>query len=525
MNNNIKILEDYQTEYLRDESRRTGSADTISFPKTQSEVVNIVLSLVESQCLITIQGARTGITAGAVPEGGHILNLMKMNKITGLRYDEDKNNFYMIVQPGVLLADIKQALDDKNFESKDWSPSSIKALETLKNRGEYFFSPDPTETTASIGGMVACNASGACSYKYGSTRKHIEAIKVVLVDGNILELKRGKIKAKGRKFDVKINSGLILHGNIPTYNMPNVKNASGYYAKENMDIIDLFIGSEGTLGIITEIELKLISKPEFIYGMTSFFKNEETALKFVREVRGDASEGLTRPAAIEYFNHNALELLKSQKVINSSFSKSPDILPYYHTAIYTEYHGESEEAAMQMIMDAALLMTNCGGNDEDTWIATNHRDMEGLHLFRHATPEAVNIIIDNRRLTNPDLTKLGTDMAVPDEYLENIVDLYNSSVDTEKLESVMFGHIGNNHIHVNILPRNMEEYYKGKKLYNTLAKKVISMGGTVSAEHGIGKMKTELLIEMFGDAGIDEMKELKKLFDPELRLNKGNIFI
>src|SRR5665647_155339 len=188
MDNNIKILEDYQIEYLRDESRRVGSANTISFPKTQSEVVNIVLSLVECQSLITIQGARTGITAGAVPEGGHIMNLIKMNKITGLRYDEVKNDFYMMLQSGVLLTDVKKILESKNFDTKNWSQSSIEALEVLKNSGKYFFSPDPTETTASIGGMVACNASGACSFKYGATRKYIEALKVVLVDGNILEL-------------------------------------------------------------------------------------------------------------------------------------------------------------------------------------------------------------------------------------------------------------------------------------------------------------------------------------------------
>jgi len=523
-NDNIRVLEDYQIEYLRDESRRVGSASTISFPKTHSEVVDIVLSLAKSQSLITIQGARTGITAGAVPEGGHIMNLMKMNKIIGLRYNEGENNFYMRVQPGTLLTDIKKVLESKSFNTQSWSQGSIKALETLKQRGKYFFSPDPTETTASIGGMTSCNASGACSFKYGSTRDYIEAIKVVLADGDILELKRGGAKAYGRKFSIKLNSGKILNGNIASYNMPNVKNASGYYAKDDMEIIDLFIGCEGTLGIITEVEIKIIPKPEFIYGLTSFFKNEEDALKFVRAVRGDSGGYKTKPAALEYFNHNALKLLKSQKITNPSFNKLPEIYSHYHTAIYTEYHGESRDSTLKMIMNASELMTSCGGYDGDTWVATNERDMERLHFFRHSTPEAVNLIIDSRRIINPSITKLGTDMAVQDEYLEKVVNLYNTSMDEGKFESVMFGHIGNNHIHVNIIPRDMQEYYKGKELYNSIAKKVIAMGGTVSAEHGIGKMKTALLKEMFGEAGIMEMITLKELFDPELRLSKGNIF-
>jgi D-lactate dehydrogenase (cytochrome) len=115
-------------------------------------------------------------------------------------------------------------------------------------------------------------------------------------------------------------------------------------------------------------------------------------------------------------------------------------------------------------------------------------------------------------------------MAVPDSNLEEVMDLYNKALKEHTLEFVIFGHIGNNHVHVNILPNSMAEYNKGKELYTTWAEKVVKMGGTVSAEHGIGKLKIVMLKKMMGENGIQEMKNLKNLFDPENRLNKGNLF-
>ena len=115
-------------------------------------------------------------------------------------------------------------------------------------------------------------------------------------------------------------------------------------------------------------------------------------------------------------------------------------------------------------------------------------------------------------------------MAVPDAMLEDVMHLYRTTLRETGVESVIFGHIGNNHVHVNILPRNMEDYIKGKALYGKWAEAVLKMGGTVSAEHGIGKMKISLLKKMIGEKGIEEMKGIKRTFDPEWRLNIGNLF-
>lgn len=521
-----RVVGNYE-EFLRDESRKTGNADTISFPVCEQDIRNTIMEMSSRNIEITVQGSRTGVTAGAVPLKGHILNLERMNKITGMSYDESEAGFYLYVQPGILLSKLKEYIESKEFETTGWESDSISALEKFRQAGEWFFPPDPTETSASLGGMTACNASGARTFYYGPTRNYIKALEIVTADASMLKLERKQNQADGLVFSLVSDNGNVYTGKLPNYLMPNVKNAAGYHVSSDMELIDLFIGSEGTLGIITSIKLQLVRKPGFIWGMTAFIPNEDAAMKFVQEIRNkrDAENDESfKLAAIEYFNKNALDLLKNMKKCNEAFSGSPEIPEGNYVAIYTEFHGDSEEQVCNIAMEATEILEACGGNGDDTWLASNSSEMERMHYFRHAIPEAVNLTIDILRKNDPKLSKLGTDMAVPDEKLEEVVHMYNMDLLQEGLQSVIFGHIGNNHLHVNIIPKTMEEYERGRALYLRWAEKVVKMGGTISAEHGTGKIKTALLRQMYGDFGIKEMKKLKAVFDPRNLLNRGNIF-
>jgi len=515
--------------YLRDESRVTGKAEFISFPSSIGEIKRVLSEASSSARGVTIQGGRTGIAAGAVPFGGYILNLDRMNRITGMRYDPAADRFFVLLQPGVTLSELRRILENRDFDTTGWTGDSLEALEKFKGHRPCFFSPDPTETSASIGGMTACNASGARSFFYGPVRKFIESLRIILADGDELLLKRGRNKAVNRSFRLEALSGRVIEGILPNYRMPSVKNATGYYIEDDMDLIDLFVGSEGTLGVIAEIEIRLLPLPASMWGMMAFFGSEENAVRFVRETRQSLAkkyheDPTPRLAAVEYFNKDALNLLRKQKMDNPAFAEIPEMKPEFHTAVYTEYHGGDDDAVGETVMKAAEILAGCGGSEDDTWMASDEREMGHIHFFRHAVPEAVNLTIDEKRKIDPRLAKLGTDMAVPDEHLEKTLAMYNKSLQESGLESVMFGHIGNNHIHVNILPNSMEEYNMGKKLYIDWAGKVVRMGGTISAEHGVGKLKTALLREMYGDDGIGQMKAVKKTFDPQFILNRGTLF-
>jgi D-lactate dehydrogenase (cytochrome) len=474
----LNVGEDH-ADFLRDESRRAGHAEKIAFPKSAEEVRDALRIAAENNWPVTVQGGRTGITGGCVPEGGLILNLSRMNAIGKINGDQ------MIVQPGALLADIR---------------SSLKGSELI-------FPSDLTETTASIGGMVANNASGARSFRYGSVRNWIHALEVVLANGETVRIERGVHQADGLLFAL---GG--IEGKLPAIVMPDVKTAAGYFVQPDMDLVDLFIGAEGTLGVVIEITIQLIPKPEEINGLTAFFASEDKALAFVQFLRGAPAQG-GAPTAIEFFGFQALELLRRMKSGNAAFSELPELKPEFHTAIYFEFDCDVPDAVVEKVDEAI-----------DCWFAEGEHEIETLKKFRHAIPEAVNMLIGERKKEIPELTKLGTDMSVPDNQLENVMQMYHEDLVEARLEYVIFGHIGNNHVHVNILPRSMEEYEKGKRLYFDWARQVVSMGGSVSAEHGIGKIKTGFLKLMCGEDGIREMRALKSLFDPKNLLNPGNLF-
>ncbi|UCF98295.1 MAG: FAD-binding oxidoreductase [Spirochaetaceae bacterium] len=512
-------------EYLRDESRLTGEAESISFPTGEEQVQEIVKLLADRQFPVTIQSGRTGISGGAVPEGGHVLNLSRMNIFLGLRYDPKDSRFLLRLQPGVLLSQINEAVAKKEFPTDGWSRDSLEALEIFRQSPPYFFPPDPTESTAAIGGMAANNASGARSFYYGPTRRYIESLRIVLSDGSLLHLRRGLQRASGLGFQIESEEGRRLSGTLPSYTMPATKNTAGLYARPDMDLIDLFIGSEGTLGIMTEIEIILIALPRVISGVMGFFQELSGSIKFVKRIRGDSQDRdkLKKPAAVEFFDGNSLALLRWQKRSNPAFAEIPEVPAETAAAVYVEYHGDDPEALEEQIFQLAEILAECGGDEDTTWLAEQPRDLERLKEFRHALPEAINLLIDERRKNTPDLIKLGTDMAVPDTALDGIVALYLRDLNESGLEYVLFGHIGNNHIHVNILPRSMEEYERGRQLYKSWAQQVVAMSGSVSAEHGIGKLKTELLQGMYGEQGVEEMRRVIEVFNPKNRLNRGNI--
>jgi D-lactate dehydrogenase (cytochrome) len=505
---------------LRDESRRTGTADGIAFPTTSLELCALLRQATQAGRQVTIQGARTGIAAGAVPDGGLIISLSHMDRLLGVSIDPD-GQARVRAQPGVTLQALRNFLEGAAADTSSWDAASRAALTTLRT-SRWMFTPDPTETSASLGGMVACNASGACSFAYGAIRRHIHRLTVALADGDLLELARGAHPATGRHFHLTTRSGRVLSGPLPAYELPKVKNAAGYYVAPDMDLLDLFIGSEGTLGVITEIELTLIPRPPITLGVVCFLPDETRALDLVEWLRDPQPQaGTQRPVAVEYFDRGVLNLLRAA---HTNGAHLPPMAAHWHEAIYVEY-AVADDATMDTCSAAlANWIETRGGCADDTWAACDDLGRQRMKEFRHAAPEYVNLRIAERQRQHPGLTKLGTDLAVPDAYLRPVMAMYRRDLAAAQLEYVVFGHIGDNHVHVNILPRDMPEYAQGKALYEAWARQVVAWGGSVSAEHGIGKLKTNLLQVMFGAAGVAEMRALKRIFDPASLLGAGNLF-
>jgi len=525
----IRCIEDYSeicqdySPYLCDESKLAHQgAQYLFFPTNEGELSAIFKEMPKRDVTVTISGARTGLVGGAVPYGGAIVSLERFDKILGLRYDTHSKEWLVKAECGVTIRDLNNWAMKKTFPglSESGSAETKAFLEKYKeSQTTYFYPPDPTEMGAALGGTVSTNASGARTYRYGATRNWVRWIRIMLASGEVLEIPRGKYFATpAGEFIIIDSAGNETIVAMPKYTMPLTKNAAGIFSAPNMDLIDLFIGSEGIFGAITEIEVAL-QKWQNPISIVQFFPSDDKALDFVITLRKEKS---IRPEFIEFYSSHSLDLLRKKQKEDPKVVGMPPIPDYAKSAVFfdLQFNPESKDHDYSKLEE---IVYRCGSTLAMSWAGYEQRDLERFKNFRHVLPETVNTIIAERKKKIPELYKLGTDLAVPDHALEEIWGFYKSILEEAGLEWVAFGHIGNNHIHINIIPRSLEEMKEGLSIYREFARKAVGLGGTISAEHGVGKIKKEFFSIMFSDKVLKEMKEVKNALDPGLMLNPGNM--
>ena len=477
-------------DYLKDASNTKGFCDAVVFPENTDEIISTIKRSNVEKTKVTVCGNKTGLAGGSVPSGGIVLSTEKLNEILEINEKEK----YAVVEPGVLLSNFLGELKPKRL----------------------YYPPDPTELNCFLGGTVATNASGAKTFKYGPTRDFVLGIEIVLPTGELLILERGKNFAKKSELSIVTTSGKKIGLTIPSVKLLPTKNTAGYYCKESMDAVDLFIGSEGTLGVFTKLKLKLLNAPENILSAVIFFNSEEDGLNFIETSRDQSyttrKKGLSisiDALALEYFDKFALDFLRND---------FPNIPADSKSAVWFEQ--ELDETSSNQITDLWIeSIEKHNGDLGHSWIAMNEKDKAQFIEFRHRISAKVNEFISSRNLR-----KLGTDFAVPDNELKNFYFQLKNDVNKAGLDYVIYGHFGNSHIHLNMLPKNAKEFETAKELYYKMCFSAIKSGGTFAAEHGVGKNKKTLLYEMYGDKIIDEMFKIKQKLDPNLILCSGNIF-
>jgi FAD/FMN-containing dehydrogenase len=427
---------------ISDASGFPGYADQVFTPRHEEEIAEILTRAGREGIPVTVMGALTGLAGGAVPRGGWAISMSNFNKLE--------------VAEGVARAGTGALLRD---------------VQNAALASGQFYPPDPTENMSSIGGNIGANASGSRSFKFGPTRRYVRSLRVVLMDGRIVDYRRGT----------------PVDFDVPDIPLPNVRKFScGYQLKPGMDYCDLFIGSEGTLGVVTEAELALQPAPGEITGGIVFFPTEEAALDAVDRWRPVA--GLRM---LEFLDSRSIKLME---------------LPY-GGAVIVEWEGDTE-----------LDMT--GALEEESWFGSSARDRERFRLFRHRLPEKIHTHM--RKLG---LVVIATDYAVPVARNRDMLNIYREVLSENFSDRfVMFGHIGDAHVHTELLPKDAEEWEKSPALIKDLAHKVVEMGGTVGAEHGLGKRKANLLEIQYSPEKIAAMGAVKQRFDPGGLLGQGTLF-
>jgi D-lactate dehydrogenase (cytochrome) len=474
---------DLLSSFLSDAAHVPGGyAAGIAFPRNVEEVVSVIKEAVH----VLPVGAQSSLTGGATPRGDVVVSTRALANIAVL------SDYRVRVGAGVPLAELQRVL-------------AVQGL---------YYPPVPTYDGAFVGGTIATNAAGAATFKYGSTRRWVEGLTIVLADGSVLTIERGR----------KAASTLVP---VPTYVMPDVpKLSAGYYATPNMDLVDLFIGSEGTLGVIAEATLRVIPVPTRVTALVACASDAQavvvtTALR-EEAARAWRGEGALDVAAVEYMDSRSLAV-----VPDDAFRRTGIARPR-RDAVLLLVQIEAT-AGVEAALDVFGDRLAAAGVEDDPVVALpddSHGAVRLLEL-REAVPSSVNSqVAAVKARVHPDVQKTAGDMIVPFNRLEESLLLYRRLFEQHDLDYAIWGHFSDGNLHPNVVPRALRDVEEGRAAILAMGREVVAMGGAPLAEHGVGRspLKQQLLRELYGDRGIEEMRAVKRALDPEWKLSSGVLF-
>ena len=428
--------------HLSDISPHTGIMPAaVLWPETTEEVSSILQWCYQNEMPITPWGAGTSTEGNPVPAvGGLILNMTGMNSILAIR-EED---LQVDVQPGVFRKELNRRLGSTGL----------------------FFPVDPG-ADATIGGMIANNASGVQTVKYGATKDYVMMMTVVLPDGTVTRC------------------GSRAH-----------KSSSGY------DLTRLFVGSEGTLGVVTEATLRLTGVPSSYLAATVVFQDLESASEAVSLIIGSGLE----PAALELLTEELIELMNKEKGLGLNERPS----------LFCEFHGISDEALKETAELVQELCEDCGAIDFQHGIESKKR--KELWQARHDAWETIH-------RAHPGKKTLIVDAAIPISKYPEMVLFSKQKVQEAKVSGYVFGHAGDGNLHVVLVgdPEIKEEWLTLEAINQDIVEQAIKLDGTCTGEHGIGIGKRKFMKLEHGTS-YELMHQIKMLLDPKNLMNPGKIF-
>ena len=426
--------------HARDQSHHEAhAAEVVVFPTTPGGVADVLKLANDNRIPVTPWGVGTGLEGNSIPvHGGILMSFEKMSQIIAIHADD----FQVTVQPGIGHKDLNADLA----------------------RHGLFFPPDPG-ANATVGGMLANNASGIRTVKYGASKDNVLRMQVALADGRLIEV--------GSR---------------------SVKQASGY------DLLHLFVGSEGTLGIITEATLKLVPVPSYMSAVVAAFDSVEAAVETVVAVRGSGLE----PAALELIDAAHCKMLRETEGV--------DLADY--PTVFMEFHS-AHEASLAMGLETAREI--CEEMGAISVRATT--DATERKRLWHARHHSYEIMVRSF----PGYEFFIMDVAVPiSSYPELIAYVEDLKASTNTV-AYMIGHAGDGNVHVEFPYRDETEYQNAMKLNDLIVLKALDLGGTATGEHGVGIGKARFMEREHGDA-LDVMRSIKAVLDPNGILNPGKIF-
>ena len=506
--------------FLEDAAHHPGGhAAGVAHPATEAEVG----ALLRAARRVLPVGAQSSLTGGATPLGEVVVTTRRLNRIV------TAGGGGITARAGVPIAELQDALA----------------------RCDAYYPPTPTFEGACIGGAAATNAAGAATFKYGATRDWIRGLKVVLADGSLLELRRGEHRAHPDGYFELHGGGGVRRIPLPGYRMPDVpKRSAGYFAGPGMDAVDLFIGSEGTLGFITEVTCDVVSPRPEICLVWVTVPDEARALALVAALRREAqatwrsrdARGLD-VAAVEHLDRRSLALVREAGADRRHDVPAPaDAAVALLVQVELPRGGVPTAAAAYDQIGGALapgapdtpLVRLCRMLDREgvldraeIALPRDGRRQEQLRAIREAVPEAVNRRVKAaQRDVDAGIRKTAADMIVPFERFPDSLEAFRDAFEQRGLDYAIWGHVSDANVHPNVIPRSLADVERGQEAIMACGRAVIAMGGCPLAEHGVGRnpVKQALLRELYGEEGIAAMRAVKAALDPRGVLAPGVLF-
>lgn len=445
--------------YARDASGLERIPEGVSRPRDEADVIELLRQASAEQLPVTAAGGQTSTTGASITDRGLLLSLRALDRVD----EVDTERRTVRVQAGALLGPLKRSLAAQGL----------------------LFAPDPTsEEDVTVGGAIACNASGARSLRYGATRNHVTALRVALASGEVVEVRRSGVE----------------------------KNTAGYALAQ--EPVDWFVGSEGTLGIILEAELSLLPLPRDVVGLGIPFAAERDALGFIVAARDSRR---IAPRCLEFFDERALGVVREFQA-REGLAQWPEGARAF---VYTEEAGT--EGAEAPLDDWLALAERHHARDADVLAFDSDGAIRQARRARHSVPSTMIERGNAFRLAGG--RRVSTDWAVPYRRLgEAIAESRRLADEANVGQAVTYGHAGNGHPHQNFVARDGRELERMERVVEETLHHVIALGGTVSAEHGIGKLKRRWLPLQMTDVQIGVMRAVKRELDPQGLLAPGNIF-
>lgn len=476
-------------EYFKDESKFVGHACEVYLIDTIEELQKVVTE----NDHVTIQGAKTGICGGATPTDDVLVVLNRLNQVCDFCSVDD--GYLITVQAGMTLLQLTNMLESRQIPTTLFSDDACCSLNKFLKKDTHFWPINPTEKSASIGGIVSLNAKGIYA-KYYQNNDYIQALSIMLYDGSLHKVERGQY----------LNEKGIIY-----FNGLNI-------ICDTLDLIDLFIGSEGNYGIIVDVTLKLIKKPSHAWGLAFFFEDDQY-YNFADYLQNLENLDQTKVVALEFADRLSLEYFNEMRLQNSRLAKIPEIENKFQALIYVELHSTNEEQIETLAYDLLLQAQELNVEEDATWALVGYDEIESFHALRHAIPEMVNIKVEFATNNAKSIHKLSTDIASDLSFSESLRKFKNC-FEKYNFEYVIFGHICDSHFHANIICQNQDEFVLAKKVLLDYYKQY-SENSNLFFEHGIGKIKKDLFLKFADKDLLNKQKNLKNIFDPNCRFNQG----